>query len=534
MSTLRVIGVSVSHDPERKLSKAHDWLKLKIQEILDLLEFSYQSIPEESSNNLLLIKELRNVAVRLLNAKYLPHTTIESIGKDYEIFSRKAEKLQVIFRQKKVEIKESELLENHLLKGIRDISLNCLSEGLLSRDDDEFQKIKTIIRDIKNLSTVTMRIGGYKPLFKDIHILAYDLRERNYLLIKKCEDIKKALVVLNKKELTVNQFSLVKRLYNVLTKIDSLKTLKEKERVVKNVEIAFNKLSHIISGKEYINLEGMKKVEEKPSNLMEKVIPADVYKVLVEDEYLFFRERILSMKGKDADEQEYELLTGDEPVERLTLMRDNLKLEYGLLKEQIPVWNYVKEVVNDIILNISSDPEAGSLLDDAIELYDNPYPEPKELAFIRRRYAIYTLKRIVSEISEPEWCMVLGNLLGEFEKKGYIIPDISCPDSMQRFFSKSPLTIETPSKDYLLLLSLNPLNELVFRLAGYKDPIVTDGEDSISVSEDDIYVSGKWDTDYADISKIVNKHGITLSEKVAKSPEEVPVFLIDKTCIPTG
>jgi|GEM_PF-6258499 len=528
MSTLRVIGIFVSHDPERKLTKAQDWLKINIQEALNQLEDLYRSIPEGSSKNLLLIKELRTVAGRFISTKYLPHTTIESIGKDFEIFSRKAEKIQIFFRQKKVEIKESELLEKHLMKNIREISLSCLSEGGLSREDDDFKDIKIRIRSIKELSTQTQRIGGYKQLFKDIHHLAYNLQERDFLLIKRSEDIKKSLVLLNKKELTRKQLILVKRLYQVLTQIESLKTLKEKERVVKNVETTLTKLTHIISGKEYINLEEIKKTDEKPLALNERAIPDQVKKIIIKDEYIFFRERILFIKGNDADEQEYELLTGNESLERLTLMRDNLKLEYGLLKEQIPIWNYVKEVVNNIISGISSDPEAGSLLDDAIELYDNPFPEPKELAFIRRRYAIFTLKKLVSEISESEWIMVLTNLLGELEKKGYLVPDITNVDCSCRFFSKNPLKIVTTNSNYLLLLSLNSLNELVFRLTKYNDIKIPEIVSSLTVTEDDISVSRKFDIDFDDICKTLSKHGIIISEKVARTPEELPVILIDK------
>ena len=241
----------------------------------------------------------------------------------------------------------------------------------------------------------------------------------------------------------------------------------------------------------------------------------------------------MSLKGEEADENEYELLTDDISLERLILMRDNLQLEYGLLKEQIPVWNYVKDELKSIIENISSDPEAGSLFDDAIELSENPYPDPKELAGIRRRYSTYTLYDIISEISDNEWMDVLKIIMNEFDKCGYTPPDISDPDIIQSFLSGNPLEIGIRSSEYMLVLSLNPLNELVFRIYKTNNSDKNFTEKLTSATEEDYLVSNLFDNDYNAISNDLKRHGIIFSEKVARDPEVFPIHYIERSKIAT-
>ena len=140
MSSLRVTGVTLNIDPGRKLAKAQDWIRFNIQKVMNSLELIYKSIPEESSKNLLLMNELRNVAGKLLNNRYLPHTIIDSVAKDFEIFSRKAEKLQIFFRQKRLESQESEILERYYIDNIKQLCSISIKEGVLAPDDEEFKK----------------------------------------------------------------------------------------------------------------------------------------------------------------------------------------------------------------------------------------------------------------------------------------------------------------------------------------------------------------------------------------------------------
>ena len=529
MSSLRVTGVTLNIDPGRKLAKAQDWIRFNIQKVMNSLELIYKSIPEESSKNLLLINELRNVAAKLLNNKYLPHTMVDSVAKDFEIFSRKAEKLQIFFRQKRLESQESEILERYYTDNIKQLCSISIKEGILAPDDEEFIRIKSKFIEINNTIPLSKRLIEYKKLYKKVHLLSYELREKENFLNSKAELLKKEILPLRNRDLTAKQSDLIQRFYRILVNIGNISTMHEREKVINNIEKAVTRLSHAISGKEYFDLVELKNSENLSSIQPPKeTIPDPVKRILIEEEYLFFRKRILSLKVDEADENEYELLTDDISLERLILMRDNLQLEYGLLKEQIPVWNYVKEELRSIIENISSDPEAGSLFDDAIELSENPYPDPKELAGIRRRYSIYTLYDIISEISDNEWMDVLKIIMNEFDKCGYTPPDLSDPDIIQSFLSRNPLEIGIRSSEYILLLSLNPLDELVFRIYKTNNSDKNFTEKLTSATEEDYLVSNLFDNDYNAISNDLKRHGIIFSEKVARDPEVFPIHYIDR------
>ena len=212
----------------------------------------------------------------------------------------------------------------------------------------------------------------------------------------------------------------------------------------------------------------------------------------------------------------------DVTMDQLALQRENLLLEYGLLKEKIPEKTVIREQLEEMIQNISLEPDAGSLLDAALLLYHEPFPELREMVIIRKQYDAYFIEKAENSLSDTTWENIIRMLLEKLQEKGYFVPTRRLV-SLRDFFRRSVLEIMTPVHNYSILISLNPLDELVFRLVRIVDDMDIQDLDRDEIVKKDGNAAKMWSVDYDEISRNMQENHISFIERLRKSPDEVHV-----------
>jgi len=163
---------------------------------------------------------------------------------------------------------------------------------------------------------------------------------------------------------------------------------------LQEIENEISAFSHHLSGIEHIETGSAR--TGISASLDTSQITNEISRALLALEAGFFHERIRFFDYDNTESGDYAPILKDITPDRLALQRDNLQLEYGLLKEKLPEKTVIREELEEMVQNLSIEPDAGALLDAAMLLYHDPFPELRELTMIRRQYDAYFLKKTLN------------------------------------------------------------------------------------------------------------------------------------------
>jgi len=521
MSSLIVVEIALANPDDDSAGQSYDWIEKRIHSLLSSAERRFETLTNKNERVIKLHEELNEIAQQILTPDYPAWNSPESSRKTMELFFRRADRFRIVLIQLLLEENEMRLLEEMYTGEIDSLLSRLVSESFISTENPAYLEYTRSVENISRIEVQSERIASYKKLISDIATRYYSGRHALLSLKNRVDEVKKEASSLELKNISLPDLEILHTLQSQLSSLSEIPDLQAREEKLTSIEEQLSALDHRVSGIEHTNLRGI--TREEPDGEQEKALIAhDVSMELLTMEAEFFHERIGFFDYDETESSDYEPVAKESTPERLALQRENLQLEYGLLKEKIPEKTVIREDLEEIIQTLSLDPDAGALLDAAMILYHDPFPELRELSVIRRQYDAYYLQKKSKSLSDKQWGTVIQSILEAMKGRGYRVKSRKMTN-LRDSFRRGSIEVFSPVSHYSIMISINPLDELVFRLVRIVDGLDIDELDPDQIQKDDAHASAVWSRDYAILQDELKKEHILFIERLKKNPDEVPI-----------
>jgi len=464
MSSLIVADVSLVKKDDNGRGQSFEWIVKRILDLISSIERRYESLKCKNERIIALHEEFIALAQSMVAPQYPGWRTIESSKKALELFFRKADRLRIVLIQMLLEENEMRLVEDMYARGIERYLSQMLSESFLTADDPEYKKITEQCRAISRIEPDSDRIAQYKSFIADLATRYYSGRYAMRAVLERIEEAKKEISSLKLCHVSLSDLHMLHELEEQVSALASIPQISLRKEYIVRIEEQLSAIRHRTAGIEHVPL-GDLQYQTREDEHEKYAISHDVSVDLMTLEAEYFHDRIRFFDYDQTESGDYEPVALEATPERRALQRDNLQLEYGLLKEKIPEKTVIREELEEIIQNLSFEPDAGALLDAAMLLSHDPFPEMRELLVIRRQYILFYLQKKSKSLSDSDWDMIIHALLEVFFKLGYRLKSRNLANFC-RSVQRGVVEVFSPMPHYSLMISLNSLDELVFRRSG--------------------------------------------------------------------
>ncbi|HOJ97230.1 MAG TPA: hypothetical protein PK024_10400 [Methanospirillum sp.] len=521
MSSLIVADVALAYPDGDSPGQSYPWIEKRILDVLSSAERRFEALVLKNERVIRLHDELRKLAEKILTPDYHAWKSPESAAKEMELFFRKADRFRIVLIQSLLEENEMRLLEAMYVSGIQRFLSDLISESLLSSENPVYLEYVRSFQEISTIELHSERLVRYKSLISDLATVYYSSRDARQALTERINTVKKEASSLELQNISLPDLAILHDLQDRLSALADIPDIEEQNERLSRIEEAYSVLAHRVSGIEHTSMPHPAREEQDDAKKNEKI--ADEVRIaLLTMEAEFFHGRIRFFDYDETEGSDYEPVAQETTPERLMLQRENLQLEYGLLKEKIPEKTVIREELEEIVQNLSLDPDAGALLDAALLLYHDPFPELRELSVIRRSYDAYSLQKKSKSLSDVQWAGVTQALLDAMMSRGYRVTPRKMTN-LRDSFRRGNIEVFSPATHYSVLISINPLDEVVFRLVRIIDGLDIDELDPDQIQKENALASSVWDQDFEIIRTELKERQILLIERLRKGPEEVPV-----------
>lgn len=526
MSSLIVVEIALAHSDDDSAGQSLEWIEKRIHSLLSSGERRFETLTNKNERVIKLHEELNEIAQQILTPDYPAWKSPESSRKTMELFFRKADRFRIVLIQLLLEDNEMRLLEEMYTREIDSILKRLVSESFISAENPVYLEYTRSFENISRIEVQSERITSYKSFLSDIATRYHTDRHALLSLQKRVDEVKKEASSLEMKNISLPDLEILHSLQGQLTSLSDTPDLQAREEQLSRIEEQLSALDHRISGIEHTNLGEISR-EEPDSEQEKEKIAHDVSMDLLTMEADFFHGRIGFFDYDETESSDYEPVAKETTPERLALQRENLQLEYGLLKEKIPEKTVIREELEEIVQTLSLDPDAGALLDAAMILYHEPFPELRELSVIRRQYDAYYLQKKSKSLSDKQWGMVIQVILNAMKGRGYRVKPRKMTN-LRDSFRRGNIEVFSPVSHYSIMISINPLDELVFRLVRIVDGLDIDELDPDQIKKDDTHAAAVWSRDYTILQDDLKKEHIIFIERLKKNPDEVPILQLTR------
>lgn len=525
MSSLIVVEVSLVHSDD-DTGQSFSWIEKRVQDLLSGVSRRYDSLTQKTPKITRLYDDLIKRGESFLKKDPITWKTPDSARKAMESLFRKAERFKIVLVQILLEEHEIKLMEETYLNEIQRYLSGLSDEHLMSVENQQYVAFSQKVMRISDVESLSDRILQYKTLIPELALLYHTSRQKRPLIHNRINELKKELASLELKQVSMQDLEIIHSFTKEISKIFDHGDVNLQETQLIEIDARISAFSHQISGFEHTDIGDLKKTDIETS-LNKVLITKEASKDLLVLEADFFHGRIRFLDYDNTEDDDYEPVDKDLPSERLALQRDNLQLEYGLLKEKIPEKTVIRQELDEMIQSLSVDPDAGALLDAAMILFHDPFPELRELAVIRRQYDTYFLQKKRKSLSDDEWVRVIMALNNHLQVMGYRV-HLKKMNHLRDAFRKASIEIGTPLPHYSVMISINPLDELVFRMVRVVDGLDMNEFDPDRIQENDVTSSKAWSDDFDSLTNELKDENIVLIERLRKNPEEVPIHQVTR------
>ncbi len=521
MSSLIVADVALAYPDNDSPGQSYFWIEKRIREVLSSAERRFEALVQKNERIIRLHDELSELAEKILIPDYPAWKSPEAARKEMELFFRKADRFRIVLIQLLLEENEMRLLEAMYVTGIERFLSDLLSKSLISAENPVYLEYVRSFQEISGTELQSDRLVRYKSLISDLAMAYYSSRDAKKALTERINSVKKEVSSLELQNISLPDLTVLHDLQDRLSALAEIPDIQEQDERLSRIEEEYAALAHRVSGIEHTSIPPPVRDAQDDARKKEKI--ADEVRIaLLTMEAEFFHGRIRFFDYDETEGSDYEPVAKETTPERLMLQRENLQLEYGLLKEKIPEKTVIREELEEIVQNLSLDPDAGALLDAAMLLYHEPFPELRELSVIRRQYDAYFLQKKSKSLSDAQWAGVMGALLDAMKSRGYRVKPRKMTN-LRDSFRRGNIEVFSPVSHYSVMISINPLDELVFRLVRIIDGLDIDEFDPDQIQKDDARASSVWSRDFEIIRTELKDRQILFIERLRKGPEEVPV-----------
>jgi|GEM_PF-1188442 len=527
MSSLIVVEVALAEPEDNYTGQSFAWIQQRIRDQFSTASKRYETLTSKTERVSKLYGDLSAHAETILNTDNPAWKKVDDARKAMESFFRKSDRFRITLIQLLLEENEIHLMEETYVNQIRQFLSNIITDRLMSPENLKFSEFSGEIAEISRKELPSDRIADLKKLISDLAAFYYICKQAKTILQKQIADTKKDVTSLELLPISLPDLEILHSLQNRLASLPEIPDIILQETRLLEIENEVSAFSHRLSGIEYTDMAGIVHTGTGPDTgtgpgINMEQIDREASLALLALEANFFHGRIRFFDYDNTETDDYEQVAGGIPPDRLALQRDNLQLEYGLLKEKLPEKTVIREELEEMIQSLSVDPDAGALLDAALILYHDPFPELRELSVIRRQYNLYFLQKTSKSLSDEHWNLIIKKFLELLESRGYRVRARKI-QNFRNLFRKGNIEVFTPMHHYSVMISINPLDELVFRLVRVIDGFGIDELDAIQVKKDDTQSDAVWNHDFTILTEELKEHKIIFIERLRKNSEEVSI-----------
>lgn len=521
MSSLIVVDVALARSGDSSGDQPYEWIKKRINCLLSNANKRFEEIKQKNERVIRLHEEITRLAELYLNPGYPAWKSPESSKKAMDLLFRKADRFRILLIQILLEENETRLLEEMFIREVERIFISLATELHISSEDPEYQEFSQTFQDISRIEKRSDRIMNYKTLISSLVTFYCSCRFTLFSLQKRISKVQKDAASLELQNMSLSDLETLHALQGSLSSLHEICPIQTQIERLNRTEEELTALAHRVSGMEHTNLGDIVSDATEDTKDRERV-KHDASMKLLAMEADFFYDRIKFLDFDKTEIPDYEPVAKETSPERLALQRENLQLEYGLLKEKIPGKTIIREELEEIIQNLSLDPDAGALLDAAMILYHEPSPGLRELTIIRRQYDAYYLEKKSKSLSDKQWGNVINILLESLKARGYRVKPGKIADP-RKSFQRGNIEVLSLVNHYSIMISINHLDELVFRLVRIVDGFDIDEFDTDQLQKDDVHAATVWERDYEILKEELKNENIHMIERLKKNPDEVPI-----------
>lgn len=310
-----------------------------------------------------------------------------------------------------------------------------------------------------------------------------------------------------------------------LEKAGNLSSLKQKDKLLEALLETINKL---------VNVHGFAKTvcvndsEEEKAKVLTGKDKKQIQLNKIMDEIEKFHGLI-----KEIDKAAYNKLeslvqgVSSENEQRLKMVKDQIKLTYGKLKDNM-AWNSVfKEVLTEYKSRLADYDCPSDILKEIDLLLDKTLIEKAEFNSLSGK-----IKGLIQEAEEKRNMMqtrreFASKVKENLKKLGYsVVEDNGGNRSIEELSQEKSVYFDTKWEDYKIMTKINSYGEFITRIV----KVVSSDQDRQNISsyqkQKDTEIAKHWCGDFDNFLEGMKQDGINLKVNLRKEPEEEPVLYV--------
>jgi hypothetical protein len=311
-------------------------------------------------------------------------------------------------------------------------------------------------------------------------------------------------------------------------KLDSLKSnssVKEQEILLPKLVEEFSRFSEICNLSNKINLATLQeeKISIKQTDSPEKILKKEIGN---------FHERIKYLDAGVYNELEPIIAEAGQkvPLQRLELIRDQVKLKYGSLKENIVLTNSFKYKLAKLAGALPAFKGSEELLEQLNFMLGSRTISQNDFAEITRRVNEFVAHARKPELLKADKKKLAGKIKKSLENIGYhVFDDTNNRENvLEKLENGEIIHLDTEWPEYKVMLKLDDNNQVATRLVKF----VANEAEKIKITEyqkqKDSEVAHKWCSNYDKFLEEMRNSGVGISVKLRKEPGDEGVsYIVD-------
>jgi len=209
--------------------------------------------------------------------------------------------------------------------------------------------------------------------------------------------------------------------------------------------------------------------------------------------------------------------------QRIRLIRDNLALSYGKVKETLARSNVYKHLLEGMLSELNGKSESSRILKKLTGLKSEKIIDRAVFAQVQLEYLKTLQKHSESEERIKQRTSTIRELSAQLLKMGYSVTnnDMSADSIVYHILSGKVMYCDTKWEGYKILITMNKLGEIVTRIVKVsKNPDEEKSRFHISADQDTM-IAKDWHASYDILMEHLRKTGFYVKTEKEKMPNEV-------------
>lgn len=461
-------------------------------------------------------------------------TTADAVSRveaDIQRFNLRAEEIAISLTELVLETQEAAAAAEALQTDIDELFRLLLTEGILGQEHREFRRLNNQYREILSGESATEKGAALQALHDEMGEQYHHLKTKKIQQTKQLHRLQQKMQDIRKIQLTGSNLETYRDISKRFSNIRTISDADQRDMELSAIEYQISRLGDELGIIDFIDLSGL---TEKTIHSIRTADPQDHTRhklnktAAIRREAARFLRRIrrLSPGSRYCTTEISSQLENETSAERLTLLRDHLQLEYGMLKEQIAARLVIHEELTGMVESLSKEKSDDDLVRAVVDMSQEETVDRRELAILRRQYVGYMLRRPQTR-SRYERMIVIRRVLAALQEGGYAAYShtLSLQEPADTLAQQENLLLGSGLSPYQIQLALNQFDEFVFRFVR-----LVKSEDDLRHkdiwTEQDQKAATIWCNRYNQIMHRLGQMGCQIDERVRREPADIAALYI--------